>query len=250
MFKGLLNFVAAAGDLGIFGAKATHELFRPPFESGEWSRQVLDLGSRSVPLIVVAGLALGVVMAMDARGSLSRFGGQGLVPAAVGIGMFRVLGPLVTGLLISGRVGAGIGAQLGGMRVTEQIDALEALAVDSFKYLVVTRVLACIVAMPILTVLMDFSGLVGGLFLEMADRAHVDGVLHERCILGIELERLPAHRSEDHGFRADHRGRLLLPRLQRARRSHRRGEGIHEKRGFLLDTGQSSWDGISLLILA
>jgi phospholipid/cholesterol/gamma-HCH transport system permease protein len=91
MFKGLLNFVAAAGDLGIFGAKATRELFRPPFEIGEWSRQILDLGSRSIPLIVVAGLALGVVMAMDARTSLGRFGGQGLVPAAVAIGMFRVL---------------------------------------------------------------------------------------------------------------------------------------------------------------
>lgn len=99
---------------------------------------------------------------------MTRFGGQALVPAAVSIGMVRVLGPLVTGLLVSGRVGAGIGAQLGGMRVTRQIDAMEALAVDSFKYLVVTRVFACVIALPILTVVMDFAGLAGGMFLETA----------------------------------------------------------------------------------
>src|SRR5215469_16760151 len=168
MFKWLLNFLEATGDLTIFGAKATRELFRPPWEFSEWARQVVELGTRSVPLIVVAGLALGVVVALDAQASLSRFGGKSMVPAAVSIGMFRVLGPLVTGLLISGRVGAGIGAQLGGMRVTEQIDALEALAVDSFKYLVVTRVLACIIALPVLTLVMDFAGLTGGMLLDVA----------------------------------------------------------------------------------
>ena len=77
-------------------------------------------------------------------------------------------GPLITGLLISGRVGAGIGAQLGGMRVTEQIDALESLAVNSFKYLVFTRVLACALALPLLTVLMNFSGMAGGFVAETA----------------------------------------------------------------------------------
>src|SRR5215469_7419572 len=131
-------------------------------------RQMVEIGIKSVPLIVVAGLALGVVVALDAQGSLGRFGGGALVPAAVSIGMFRVLGALVTGLLISGRVGAGIGAQLGGMRVTQQIDALEALAVDSFKYLVVTRVLACIIALPVLTLVMDFAGLTGGMLLDVA----------------------------------------------------------------------------------
>lgn len=168
MFKWFLDFVANSGELGLFGAKVVHDLFRPPLEIGEVVRQIYELGSRSVPLIVVAGLALGAVVAMHSLESMSRFGAESMVPAAVSIGMIRVLGPLVTGLLISGRVGAGIGAQLGGMRVTQQIDALEALAVDSFKYLVVTRILACMLALPILTVLMDFSGLAGGMFLEMA----------------------------------------------------------------------------------
>ena len=91
-----------------------------------------------------------------------------MIPAVLTIAFFRELGPLVTGLLVSGRVGAGIGAQLAGMRVTEQIDALESLAVDSFKYLVVTRVLACMIALPILTLVMDFAGLTGGMAAELA----------------------------------------------------------------------------------
>lgn len=168
MFEGLLRFVGATGEVGAFGAKTTRELFRRPLEIVELTRQIYECGVKSVPLIVCAGLALGAVMAMDSEASLSHFGGQSLVPQAVSIGIFRVLGPLVTGLLISGRVGAGIGAQLGGMRVTQQIDALEALGVDSFKYLVVTRVMACIIALPVLTLVTDFAGLTGGMLLDMA----------------------------------------------------------------------------------
>jgi phospholipid/cholesterol/gamma-HCH transport system permease protein len=168
MFGGLVEFVGTTGELGMFGAKATRELFRRPLEIAEVIRQIYECGAKSTPLIACAGLALGVVMAMHSQDSMKRFGAQALVPQAVSIGMFRVLGPLVTGLLISGRVGAGIGSQLGGMRVTQQIDALEALAVDSFKYLVVTRVLACIVALPVLTLVMDFAGLTGGMLLDLA----------------------------------------------------------------------------------
>lgn len=167
MLDGVLKFVGTTGEVGAFGAKTTRELFRRPLEIAEVTRQIYQCGVKSIPLIVCAGLALGAVVAMDSEVSMSQFGAQSLVPQAVSIGMFRVLGPLITGLLISGRVGAGIGAQLGGMRVTQQIDALEALAVDSFKYLVVTRVLACIIALPVLTVLMDFAGLVGGMLLDM-----------------------------------------------------------------------------------
>lgn len=168
MFDALLRLVAATGEVGAFGARTTRDLFRRPFEIVELTRQIYECGVKSIPLVTCAGLALGAVVAMDSAVSMSRFGAQALVPQAVSIGIFRVLGPLVTGLLISGRVGAGIGAQLGGMRVTQQIDALEALAVDSFKYLVVTRVLACIIALPILTLVMDFAGLTGGMLLDMA----------------------------------------------------------------------------------
>jgi phospholipid/cholesterol/gamma-HCH transport system permease protein len=99
---------------------------------------------------------------MHTRASLERFGAEAMIPAGLAIALIRETGPLVTALLVAGRVGAGIGAELGAMKVTEQIDALEAVAVDPFKYLVVTRVLACIAAMPLLTTMTDFCGIVGG----------------------------------------------------------------------------------------
>ena len=103
---------------------------------------------------------------MHTRASLERFGAEAMIPAGLAIALIRETGPLTCGLLISGRVGAGIGAELGAMKVTEQIDALEAVAVDSFKYLAVTRIIACIIAMPILTIVMDFFGIFGGYIAE------------------------------------------------------------------------------------
>jgi phospholipid/cholesterol/gamma-HCH transport system permease protein len=105
---------------------------------------------------------------MHTRASLERFGAAALIPAGLGIALVRETGPLTAGLLLSGRIGAGIGAELGAMKVTEQIDALEALAVDSFKFLVVTRVVACVIAVPILTTLMNFTGMLGGWAAETA----------------------------------------------------------------------------------
>jgi len=108
------------------------------------------------------------VLSMHTRASLERFGAEAMIPAGLAIALIRETGPLVTGLLVSGRVGAGIGAELGAMKVTEQIDALEATAVDSFKYLAVTRIVACIIALPLLTTIMDFAGILGGYVAEAA----------------------------------------------------------------------------------
>jgi phospholipid/cholesterol/gamma-HCH transport system permease protein len=105
---------------------------------------------------------------MHTRASLARFGAESLIPAGLAIALVRETGPLTAGLLLSGRIGAGIGAELGAMKVTEQIDALESLAVDSFKFLVVTRVVACVVAVPLLTTLMNFTGMLGGWTAETA----------------------------------------------------------------------------------
>jgi phospholipid/cholesterol/gamma-HCH transport system permease protein len=105
---------------------------------------------------------------MHTRASLERFGAEAMIPAGLAIALVRETGPLTAGLLLSGRIGAGIGAELGAMRVTEQIDALEASAVDAFRYLVVTRVVACVIALPILTTIMNFSGMLGGFFAETA----------------------------------------------------------------------------------
>ena len=96
----------------------------------------------------MSGVAVGVVLSMHTRASLERFGAESMIPAGLAIALVRETGPLTAGLLLSGRIGAGIGAELGAMRVTEQIDALEASAVDAFRYLVVTRVIACVIALP------------------------------------------------------------------------------------------------------
>jgi phospholipid/cholesterol/gamma-HCH transport system permease protein len=164
-----LNLLAGVGDVSLFGFKAAREMFVPPFEFRETVRQLYELGMRSAPLIAVSGLAVGVVLSMHTRASLERFGAEAMIPAGLAIALVRETGPLTAALLLSGRIGAGIGAELGAMRVTEQIDALEATAVDAFRYLVVTRVVACVIALPILTTIMNFSGMLGGYVAEAAE---------------------------------------------------------------------------------
>jgi len=158
----ILPLLATAGDAALFAGRAVREAFRPPFELRETLRQLFELGCKSAPLIAVSGFAIGVVLSMHTRASLARFGAEALIPAGLAIALVRETGPLTAGLLLAGRIGAGIGAELGAMKVTEQIDALEASAVDSFKYLVVTRVVACVIALPLLTSLMNFTGMMGG----------------------------------------------------------------------------------------
>lgn len=156
------------GGLSLFACQVVRESFRRPLEFTEILKQVFEIGWRSAPLIVLSGLAIGAVLSMHTRSTLERFGAEAMIPTALAFALVSETGPLITGLLVSGRVGAGIGAELGGMRVTEQIDALESLAVNSFKYLVVTRVIACVIALPLLTVLMNAAGLLGGYFAEAA----------------------------------------------------------------------------------
>ena len=162
LHRSFINALAGAGDASLFAGRALIEGFRPPFELKETARQIYEIGWRSLPLITASGFAVGVVLSMHTRASLERFGAEALIPAGLALALVRETGPLVTGLLMAGRVGAGIGAELGAMKVTEQIDALEAVAVDSFRFLVVTRMLAAMVAMPILTAVMNFTGIVGG----------------------------------------------------------------------------------------
>ena len=166
LMPSVVSSLAAIGDVAIFAWRALRESFSPPFEFRETVRQIFELGLRSAPLIAVSGMAVGVVLSMHTRASLERFGAESMIPAGLAIALVRETGPLTAGLLLSGRIGAGIGAELGAMKVTEQIDALEATAIDSFRYLVVTRVIACVIALPILTTLMNFAGMIGGFLAE------------------------------------------------------------------------------------
>lgn len=156
------------GRAAYFAGRIVLESVRPPYEIRETLRQLFELGCRSVPLIAASGFAIGVVLSMHTRASLARFGAEALIPAGLAMALVRETGPLTAGLLLSGRIGAGIGAELGAMKVTEQIDALEATAVDSFRFLVVTRVVACVIALPILTTVMNATGMLGGYAAETA----------------------------------------------------------------------------------
>ena len=164
----VLTFFEFVGALATFGGRAIVDAFRPPYEAGEVLRHLYQFGLRSMPLILTSGFAIGVVLSMHTRATLARFGAEAMIPAGLAVALVRETGPLTAGLLVSGRVGAGIGAEIGAMRVTEQIDALEANAVDAFKFLAVTRIIACMIAMPLLTTMMNFAGIVGGYVAEAA----------------------------------------------------------------------------------
>jgi phospholipid/cholesterol/gamma-HCH transport system permease protein len=163
----LLNaFLEFIGNLGLFALRAARRAFLPPFEWRMIWQQIGEIGWRSLPIILSSGFAVGLVLTLHTRSTLIRFGAESYIPTVQSLSFFSEVGPLVVGLLIAGRVGAGIGAELAGMRVNEEIDAIEAFSIDSFKLLVVPRILACIVALPLLTVFMDVAGLAGGFLAE------------------------------------------------------------------------------------
>jgi len=164
----LTHAIEFVGDVSLFSLRAIRDVFRPPFEAEQFWLQLAEIGSRSVPLIVASGLALGAVMTLHTRSTLVTFGATAEIPTVQSLSFFIEIGPLVAGLLMAGRVGSGIGAVLANLRATEHNDAIESLSVDSFKFLVVPRVLACVIALPLLTLIMDFSGLVAGFVAEYA----------------------------------------------------------------------------------
>jgi len=150
------------GELGIFAGRVARTAFVPPWEGRELLSQLDEIGSRSFPLAALAGAATGVVLSLQLRDSLTRFGGKALLPAVITFSLLKETGPMITALVVSGRVGAGIAARLGCMRVTEQIDAMEVSAVNPYKYLAATRVFACATMLPLLTLAANFCGILLG----------------------------------------------------------------------------------------
>ncbi len=150
------------GNLGIFSWRVLKAAFTPPFEGRELIRQMDDIGSKSLPLVALAGGAIGAVLSMEVRSSMTRFGATSLLPSAIVFSVVQEMGPIITGLVVSGRVGAGIGAELASMKVTEQIDAMEVSAVNPYRLLAATRIVACILMLPLLTLASDACGLLTG----------------------------------------------------------------------------------------
>jgi phospholipid/cholesterol/gamma-HCH transport system permease protein len=170
------RFLDFIGKIGLFAVDAARRALVPPFEYQMILQQIEVVGWKSLPLVLSSGFALGLVLTLHTQSTLSRFGAEGLLPTVQALAFFNEIGPLVSGLLVAGRVGAGIGAELANMRTTEQIDAIEVLSIDSFKLLVIPRIIACSVALPILTVLMDVAGRAGG-YLAEGMTSHLSGAL-------------------------------------------------------------------------
>jgi phospholipid/cholesterol/gamma-HCH transport system permease protein len=155
----LTAFFEWFGELGVFTGRVARATFGRPWEGGEFVRQMDAIGSKSFPLVALAGAATGVVLSLQIHDSLTRFGAKAMLPTVIVFSLIKESGPVITALIVSGRVGAGIGAELGSMRVTEQIDAMEVSAVNPYKFLASTRVLACLLMLPLLTLVADASGI-------------------------------------------------------------------------------------------
>ena len=157
-----IRFVEEGGRIMILFAQTLHWIFRPPLEGREILRQMEEVGVRSFPVVIITAGFTGMVMALQTFTGFKRFGAETMVGTVVALSMTRELGPVLTGLMVSGRVGSAMAAELGTMRVTEQIDALYTLATNPIKYLIVPRFLATIIMLPILVVFADVIGILGG----------------------------------------------------------------------------------------
>jgi phospholipid/cholesterol/gamma-HCH transport system permease protein len=155
------NLLYATGDITWFTAQAFRQLFSFPFEIWEFLKQCYIAGNKSLPLVAVTGFIMGMVLTIQSRPILSDFGAESMLPEMVAVSMVREIGPVITALICAGKVGSGMGAELGSMKVTEQIDAMEVSAANPLKFLVVTRILAITLILPFLVVFADAMGMLG-----------------------------------------------------------------------------------------
>ncbi len=154
------------GELSFFGWRFFKESVKRPFEFKEFIKQCFYMGNRSLLLVGVTGFIIGLVFTLQSRPTLQEFGAVSWMPSMVSISIIREIGPIITALICAGRIGSGIGAELGSMRVTEQIDAMEVSGTNPFKYLVVTRIMATTFMLPILVVFGDAIAIYGSYLVE------------------------------------------------------------------------------------
>ena len=164
--QSIRSFLIEVGELSYFAGRFFKEVFSRPFEMRELMRQCYQMGNKSLVLVGVTGFILGLVMTLQTRPTLMEFGAESWMPSMVGISIVREIGPVIIALICAGRISSGIGAELGSMRVTEQIDAMEVSGTNPFKYLVVTRILAATLMIPLLIIYGDAIALLGSALIE------------------------------------------------------------------------------------
>ncbi len=165
-----INFFLFAGAIGMMSIQFCRALFRWPFEGKEFIRQVYAVGVKSLPLSIITGLSTGMVMTLQFAYGLKQYGAIDQVPKLVAYAMVRELGPVFIALLVGGKIASGFAAELGSMKVTDQIDAIRALGGDPIKKLIVPRVVAVLFALPLLTILADLFSFIGGSLIALIER--------------------------------------------------------------------------------
>ncbi len=172
----LRTFFLDVSSLSVFTARFFKEVWKPPYEINELLKQSFLIGYKSLPLVMITGFIIGLVLTIQSRPTLAKFGAVSVLPAMVAVSIIREIGPVITALIFAGKAGSGIGAELASMNVTQQIDAMQVSGTNPFKYLVVTRVLAATLMLPILVVFADAVGLLGS-FVGVNLRGHVSSHL-------------------------------------------------------------------------
>lgn len=162
MVISLKNGFTEAGNATLFVARFFREVVKPPYELKEFIRQCYIIGYKSLPLVAITGFIMGLVLTIQSRPTLAEFGAESWLPGMVALSLIREIAPVITALICAGKISSGIGAELGSMKVTEQIDAMEVSGINPYKYLVVTRVLATTLMVPLLVVFADGVGIMGG----------------------------------------------------------------------------------------
>jgi len=155
------DFLAATSDVALFFIRTIRETFSRDFELREFLRQCFQIGYKTLPLISVTGIIMGLVLTIQSRPALVSFGAVAMLPGMVAVSLIREIGPVITALICAGKIGSGMGAELGSMKVSEQIDAMEVSATDPMRFLVVTRVLAATLMIPVLILYADALGVLG-----------------------------------------------------------------------------------------
>ncbi len=158
----VLALMATIGAVAAFAARAVQQTVRPPYFKAQIARQMLEIGYYSLPVVGLTAIFTGMVLALQSYTGFARFSAESAIPNVVVVSLTRELGPVLAGLMVAGRVGAAMAAEIGTMRVTEQIDALKTLSTDPFKYLVAPRLIAGVVTLPMLVLVANIIGVLGG----------------------------------------------------------------------------------------
>jgi phospholipid/cholesterol/gamma-HCH transport system permease protein len=188
IFSPLLRFVKEVGNIGLMFLESMYWGFRRPFKINYIFKQMEFIGVNSISVVVITGIFTGMVLALQSYHGFRKFGAEGLVGTTVALSMTRELGPVLTSLMVTGRAGSAMAAELGTMRVTEQIDALIVMALNPIKYLVAPRVFASFLMLPILTVVSDFVGILGGYLIAVKLLGVNEGAFINKMVKYVELE--------------------------------------------------------------